>query len=137
MRMFVARHLVGSGLIDISVLVHLVEQVAREVILSARASTPNPTLCAGFSGLLVPVSWAVSLSVHVKQARVFRLLWLNKLPGCIKLVLARLSNSTVGLCLTSRTVVCSFNLSPHFSGHPKPVNNESHKPTIEFLGVRL
>ncbi|KAF8598552.1 hypothetical protein BDV93DRAFT_512448 [Ceratobasidium sp. AG-I] len=61
----VLRHAVeGNRVIDGAVLVHLTEQITREVILSKRTS---PSGNSGFSGLIAPASWARSLASHSRN----------------------------------------------------------------------
>ncbi|KAG8727358.1 hypothetical protein FRC11_013436, partial [Ceratobasidium sp. 423] len=58
--------------IDAAVLVHLVERTARDLILVERAITTWPWSYWGFSGLVVPQSWASSLVMHAKYPRTLR-----------------------------------------------------------------
>ncbi|CAE6477183.1 unnamed protein product [Rhizoctonia solani] len=55
--------------IDATALVHLVERTTRDLILAERAITTWPWSYWGFSGLVVPLSWASSLVIHAKYPR--------------------------------------------------------------------
>ncbi|KDN40057.1 hypothetical protein RSAG8_08378, partial [Rhizoctonia solani AG-8 WAC10335] len=55
--------------IDATALVHLVERTTRDLILAERAITTWPWIYRGFSGLVVPFSWASSLAMHAKYPR--------------------------------------------------------------------
>jgi hypothetical protein len=82
---------------DVAVLVHLVEQVVSEVIWAERALSTH--LHSGFSGLIAPLSWTVSLATHPKHVQPLGALSLVKLVNCMKSILGQLSDGLPGLCL--------------------------------------
>ncbi|CAE6473611.1 unnamed protein product [Rhizoctonia solani] len=58
--------------IDAMALIHLVERTTRDIILAERAITTLPWSYGGFSGLVVPLSWASSLVMHAKYPQTLR-----------------------------------------------------------------
>ncbi|KAF8686304.1 UvrD-like helicase C-terminal domain [Rhizoctonia solani] len=56
--------------IDVAVLVHLIERTTRDLILAERAITTWSYW--GYSGLVIPLSWASSLTMHAKYPQTLR-----------------------------------------------------------------
>lgn len=97
---------------DIAVVVHLVEQIVREVIWSVRAvATCISTLDLGFSGLIAPISWATSLASHPKLDRTLEPSSINRLMRCVRDIFARLLNGVPGACLELTTTISGLILA--------------------------
>ncbi|KAG8760323.1 hypothetical protein FRC11_000564 [Ceratobasidium sp. 423] len=82
-----------SWFVDISVLTQLIEQTTREVIVAERAAISWQF--GGFSGLIVPRSWAINLikhSAHAEHAYTLKPESLVDFVSCMKEVLVRISN---------------------------------------------
>lgn len=82
--------------VDISALVHLVERATRELIVVERAQAVRSVFLGGFSGLIIPVSWALSLTIHGKENGAPKSQLPDKLLRCVKDILLQLSREIPG-----------------------------------------
>ncbi|CAE6538460.1 unnamed protein product [Rhizoctonia solani] len=78
--------------IDATVLVHLVERTTRDLILAERNIAVWRSY-SGFSGLVVPLSWASSLTMHAKYPRKFRPQPIDAFVRHLRLILVQLLDS--------------------------------------------
>ncbi|KAF8691973.1 UvrD-like helicase C-terminal domain, partial [Rhizoctonia solani] len=74
--------------IDVAALVHLIERTTRDLILAERAITTRSYW--GYSGLVIPLSWASSLTMHAKYPQRLRHQPIGTFVHCLRLVLMEL-----------------------------------------------